>query len=304
MYRTFVILRHTFFEAIVQPIYSLLLALGVAILAVFGLLPFFTLGEDTVMFKSVGIDIIVLLVLLATLFATSKSVFDEIEDRTMLTLMSKPVQKWQVLVGKYLGIILAALVAIIVLGGILCLCVWLRIPGDYQLRTNTLDERDVARLLAYRQMHIAGLIPSLLLSWLQISVLAAIGVAMSTRFSLVVNLPAVIIFYIAGNLTRFLFPMTGPDAAMEGRSFITRGFAYILSLVLPYLETFDLRSLTVYSPIAIAGTEFAANPQAVQLSTIWGYFAIATLYGIFYAAFALAVGMWMFQTRELGGAEG
>ena len=28
MYRTFVILRHTFLEAIVQPIYTLLLALG------------------------------------------------------------------------------------------------------------------------------------------------------------------------------------------------------------------------------------------------------------------------------------
>ena len=36
MYRTFVILRHTFLEAIVQPIYSLLLALGAAILCVFG----------------------------------------------------------------------------------------------------------------------------------------------------------------------------------------------------------------------------------------------------------------------------
>ena len=37
--------------------------------------------------------------------------------------------------------------------------------------------------------------------------LAAIGVALSTRFSLVVNLPVVIIIYIAGNLTRFLFPL-------------------------------------------------------------------------------------------------
>ena len=41
-------------------------------------------------------------------------------------------------------------------------------------------------------MHIAGLIPSLVLMWLQISVLAAISVAISTRVSLVVNLPVVI----------------------------------------------------------------------------------------------------------------
>src|SRR6266542_4621784 len=129
MYRTFVIIRHTFLEAIIQPIYSLLLALGAAILIVFALLPFFTLGEDTTMFKAVGLDVILLLVLIVTLFATSRSIFDEIEDRTMLTLMSKPVRRWQVLVGKYLGIILASGMAVTILGAILIVCTWLRLPG-------------------------------------------------------------------------------------------------------------------------------------------------------------------------------
>src|SRR5688572_1263571 len=119
MYRTFVILRHTFLEAIVQPIFTLLLALGAVILFIFALLP------------------------IVTLFATSRSIYEEIEDRTMLTLMSKPVQKWEVLVGKYLGIALAALLAIAVLGAILILCTWARLPGDYQLKTTTVDEREL-----------------------------------------------------------------------------------------------------------------------------------------------------------------
>ena len=67
MYRTFVILRHTFIEAIVQPIYPLLLALGGVILCIYGLLPFFTLGEDTVMYKSVGLDVVLLVVLILIL---------------------------------------------------------------------------------------------------------------------------------------------------------------------------------------------------------------------------------------------
>ena len=129
MYRTFVILRHTFLEAIVQPIYPILLAIGAGILVVFTLLPFFTLGEDTAMFKSVALDVILLLVLISTLFATSKSIFEEIEDRTMLTLMSKPVSKWEVLVGKYLGIILAAGVQVAILGTILVLATWWRVAG-------------------------------------------------------------------------------------------------------------------------------------------------------------------------------
>src|SRR3954451_23443209 len=298
MYRTFVILRHTFLEAILQPIYPLLLALGAVILFVFGALPFFTLGEDTIMFKSVGLDVILLLVLILTLFATSRSIFEEIEDRTMLTLMSKPVRKWEVLVGKYLGICLSALVAVAVLGAILCLCTWWRLPGDYQLRPRSIDEHELKVVLDMRLMNLAGLLPSLVLVWLQVSVLAAIGVALSTRFSLVVNLPVVILLYIAGNLTRFLFPQPAT------RSALAKGGAYLISLLLPYLETFDLRQKTVYSKITLANTMFANDPTGVSLGSIWGYTGIAFLYAACYAAFALAVGMWLFQTRELGGAEG
>jgi len=297
MYRLFVIARHTFFEAIVQPIYSLLLALGAGILIIFGMLPFFTLGEDTVMYKSVSLDVILLFVLISTLFATSRSIYEEIEDRTMLTLMSKPVRRWEVLVGKYLGIIVAALLAVAALGAVLMLATYLRIPTDYLLRANTLDDREARQLADWRLMHLAGLVPSLVPVWFQVSVLAAIGVALSTRFSLVVNLPTVIILYVAGNLTRFLFPL-------EGRSGVVKVFANVISSFLPFLRVFDLRDKTVYTPIKLAGTMFEQNPAATEMYKIWIYVGIAAAYGIAYVVFALSAGMWSFRTRELGGAEG
>jgi len=295
MYRTFVILRHTFKEAVVQPIYPLLLGIGSAILIIFGMLPFFTLGEDTRMFESVGLDIILLFVLISTLFATSKSIFEEIEDRTMLTLMSKPVKKWEVILGKYLGIVAAALLACFIFGIVIALATWLRVPGDYQMSTNTIDERSLAKLQDTRLMHLAGLVPEMVLKWLQISVLAAIGVALSTRVSLVVNLPVVIFVYIAGNLTRFLFPV-------ETESVIAQAIAYVVGNVLPYLKSFDLTNVTLYQRIAVG--EFASDPNAVRLGTIWSFVGLSFLYAITYAAFALSAGMLLFQTRELGGAEG
>jgi hypothetical protein len=303
MYRTFVILRHTFLESVVQPIFLLLLALGAGILIIFALLPFFTLGEDTVMFKAVSLDLVLLLALLTTLFCTSKSIYEEIEDRTMLTLMSKPVNRWEVLLGKYLGILCAAGLTVALLGGIAMLCVCFRIPGDYLLRQWTMDDREYKQIFDYRMMHLAGMLPSLVLMWLEIGVLAAISVALSTRFSLVVNLPAVIIVYIAGNLTRFL-PPSSPD-----QSIILKLASGLARLVLPYLATFDLRSLTIYRTVAIHGTQFwptANTPHAdiVYPGQMWAYVGLATLYGLAYSAFALCAGMWLFKTRELGGAEG
>lgn len=301
MYRAAVIVRHTFREAVVQPIFGLVLALGAVIILVFGFLPFFTLGEDTVMFKAVSLDVILLLVLIATLFATSKSIYDEIEDRTMLTLMSKPVRRWEVLVGKYLGISLAALLAVAALGAVLVLSTYGRVPSDYLMSTTSLDERDIKTLWDTRRMHLAGLVPSLLLTWLQISVLAAVSVAISTRVSLVVNLPAVILVYLAGNLTRFLYTSGG---AGEDRPLGLRVLAAVVSNVVPYLETFDIRDKAIYSTIALADTVFARDVSAVTLGEIWGYAGVAGLYALAYSAFALLVGLLLFQTRELGGGEG
>src|SRR4029079_9881368 len=120
---------------------------------------------------------------------------------------------------------------IAILGLVLILCTWWRLPDDYMMRTSTLDERVLRDIFEYRAMHISGLIPSLVLMWLQIAVLAAIGVALSTRVSLGVNLPVVILLYIAGNLTRFLFPQPAT------RSSIAKAGAYVISLILPYLVT-------------------------------------------------------------------
>ncbi len=306
MYRTLVIIRHTFLESLVQPIYSLVLVLAAVVLVVFGVLPFFTLGEDTKMFLGVGLDVVLVSVLVSTLFATSRTVFDEIEDRTMLTLMSKPVLKWEVLVGKYLGIVASAAVAIVILGVLLGACLYLRIPGDHQLRSLSADDRELKQIADLRWMHIyGGLFPSLVLTWLQVAVLAAIGVALSTRFSLVVNLPAVILFYIAGNLVRFLFPMSASSGTvMANRPFLAKAAVYAASEVLPFLAAFDLRPLTVYATVKVAGTAYASDPLGVNPSTIWGYVAIAALYALTFSAFALSVGMWSFQGRELGGNEG
>jgi hypothetical protein len=110
--------------------------------------------------------------------------------------------------------------------------------------------------------------------------------------------------YIAGNLTRFLFPLSGQGAPLGDRSALTKGIAYVIGTVLPFLETFDLRQKTVYSTIKLAGTMYASDPRGVTLGEIWSYVGVATIYALCYAAFALAVGMWMFQSRELGGSEG
>jgi hypothetical protein len=298
MYRLSVILRHTFFEAIAQPLFVLMIVLASAIIFIFAKLPFFTLGEDTRMFKTVCMDVILLMTLVTTLLAASKSIYEEIEDRTMLTLMSKPVARWQVLVGKYLGLILSAAVMIAAIGLVLMWAVRDRVPNDYLLNINSLYDEVRRQVVEHQKMHLAGVYPSLVLIWLQISVLTALSVAISTRFAFLVNLPVVILLYLAGNLTRFI------DAAVEERNAVVAGLGWVAETVLPYLYVFDLRDLTVFSDIKVAGPTYEAAPQGIAVSQLWAGTANAGLYAALYVIAALGVGLLMFQSRELGGAEG
>jgi ABC-type Na+ efflux pump permease subunit len=297
MFRLLTIARHTLFETIVQPIFALLLAMGCAILVVFALLPYFTLGEDTRMFKSVGFDVILLLSLIMTLLAASRCIYEEIEDRTMLTLLSKPVSRAQVLVGKYLGLVLACACAIVVMGCVLALCVRERVPSDYLISTRSIFDDELNRLSAYRWMHLAGVGPGLVLIWLQVSVLTAVSVAVSTRLPLVVNFPLVILVYLAGNLTRFV------GGAVEDRGVVTQGLGWVMQTVLPFLAVFDLRDLTVFANIKLSFGPTANDPTAVGISTVWLATLWAGLYSVLYATAALCAGLLLLRSRDLGGGE-
>ena len=298
MSRTLVILRHTFREAVVQPVFGLLLAAGAAVVGVYALLPFFTQGEDATMFLAVGVDVVLVIALLLSLFAASRTVHEEIEDRTMLTLMSKPIGRGEVLVGKFLGLLLAAGVAVAVLGAALAVAAWLRIPGDYSLPSDPIRTAQVERLSELRRSHLAGLAPQLTLAWMQVGVLVAVAVAISTRFGLVVALPATIVLYLAGNLTRFV------DAAADGGGFLAESAAFVVNTVLPFLRVFDLNDRAIYSPVAVAGSQFADDPNAATVAGLWAYVGVAAGYFVAYTAFVLLVAAALFRRRDLGGNEG
>ena len=62
------------------------------------------------MMKQIGFDVVMLSAALFGVLAASMSISEEIEGRTAVTLMSKPVNRRQFLIGKFLGILMACLV--------------------------------------------------------------------------------------------------------------------------------------------------------------------------------------------------
>jgi ABC-type transport system involved in multi-copper enzyme maturation permease subunit len=86
-------------EAIAQPLYLLAILGGMCLLLLYVYIPYNTFGEDVKMYKDSGLTTIMVLAILVGLWTASVSVADEIEGRTALTLLSKPISRRQFVLG-------------------------------------------------------------------------------------------------------------------------------------------------------------------------------------------------------------
>lgn len=105
------IARNTFFESIRQPIVLVLLV--VATLLVVLSIPFsaFTMQDDQRMFLDIGLSTVFVMGTLLAAFIATNVVNREIENGTALTVISKPVGRVPFVLGKYMGVSCAILLA-------------------------------------------------------------------------------------------------------------------------------------------------------------------------------------------------
>jgi hypothetical protein len=84
-------------------------ALGLLVLAANYYVPFFSMGEDTKMYIDCGLATVLICSLIHAVWMASLRVADEIEGKTAMTLLSKPINRRQFVWGKYVGIFQSAM---------------------------------------------------------------------------------------------------------------------------------------------------------------------------------------------------
>lgn len=111
----YAIFKNTFLESIRQPIYLIMIGIGVLALVLNLNMSAFTLDDDNKFLIDMGMATIFLCALLIAAFVATSVLTLEIENRTVLTVVSKPVGRPLFILGKYLGVSAAVLVAVTVL---------------------------------------------------------------------------------------------------------------------------------------------------------------------------------------------
>jgi hypothetical protein len=306
-----------FREGVRQPMFWLLFGVAFAALTISPFIPYWTFGEDHLVVREIGYDTILLIAAVFGTIAASMSISEEIEGRTAVTLMSKPVSRRHFLIGKFLGIILAAGVLFALLGtyfeGVTLFKPWWdksdqpwwsqestsRGPMDTSAPAwiNVLLHRwalpgvttDLLRGIGLWTHLMLDIAPGLILGFSQVMVLIAIAVSLATRVPMVVNLVAVVVIFFLAHLAPVLVSIgyeaqrTNPGAAV---SQILYFMAQLFDLVLPNLESFRLEP-ALLSELDIKAADFTK------------YLASVSLYGVLYTSIVLLFGLILFEDRDL-----
>ncbi len=257
-------------EAIAQPLYLLTIIIGAFLLVLYIYIPYNTFGEDVKMYKDSALMTIMVLAILVALWTASVSVADEIEGRTALTLLSKPISRRQFVIGKFLGIVWPILLMFIVLGA--WMLIWVSYKVVYDARETSNPEPNWQLCSA----EMIGTVPGLVLSFMETVVLTAISVAISTRLSMLPNLVICGSIYVLGHL--------GPLIVQSsvGQNEFVAFFGQLIALVLPVLDHFNIQA-------AVAG--------GVRVPP--DYLAWALVYCVLYSTVAMLLALILFEDRDL-----
>jgi ABC-type transport system involved in multi-copper enzyme maturation permease subunit len=257
-------------EALSQPLFYVLLSIGVCGLILFPFIPYYTLGEDIKMLKDSGLTLIMVLSILLALWTASVSIAEEIDGRTALTLLSKPVSRREFILGKFLGILVPVAIMFLVLGAIFLASVSFKVV--YDAREAALNEPTLADC----QREMLQIAPGLVLAFMETVVLAAISVAISTRLPMLANLIICASIYVLGHLVPIL-----ANSAVGQIEFV-RFVANLLAAILPVLDHFNIS----------AGI---STGQEAPME----YLAWAGLYCLIYSSVAMLLALWLFEDRDL-----
>ncbi len=324
MTRLWAIGRTTFLQTIRQPIYGVLIFVTYALLAMNLPLSGWTASSDSgrsdqKMMETIGLSTLMVTGLLVAAFSAAAALGREIEDKTALTVVSKPVTRATFVIGKFIGVTGAVILAYYLCSLAFLMTVRHRVmptvrdPFDWPVIVLGLSALGLAILVA-----VAG---NLIFNWTFTSAsIWAAAVLLSASMGVIafVGKGWVVVSFGEGISGQLLVAMALMLMAVVVFAAIAVAASTRLGQVMTLLVCFGVFFLgsmyrSLFGPdtqdIFIARMLGAVVPNltafymldAITLDTVIPatYFVTALGYCVLYSAAVLALGIALFQTRPL-----
>lgn len=239
--KIFVIALNTFRETVREKVLYNLLFFALLMIGSSVLLSTLTIGEQSKIIMDIGLASINIFGILISIFVGIGLVSKEIEKKTIYTIISKPIYRYQFLLGKYLGLLITLFVntSIMVTGflGVLLLMTYNITPD---------------------------MIKAILLIFVELMVVTAVALMFSTfttsLLSAIFTISIYIIGHLLGDLKAFAEKLGNPVI-----TFLLDALYYIL----PNLDNFNIKGEVVHN--------IALDPSFIIMSVLYGLLYIGMI---------------------------
>lgn len=251
-------------------ILSLLVIFGASFMSAF--LDQTTVGDaesdiDLKLIKDICVTTISIFGMLITIFISASVVPNEVENKVIYTVLSKPVRRIQYLLGKFMGVQMIVLANLLLMAGLFFAAIWIK-------------QGVMPKLLLW----------SVMLTYFEFLVVSAFTFAVScTSTSAVLPTIAGLFIYMTGNLTEYLKDVN--NRSRESAEFFQRFVgqtAEWLYNILPNLQKFSIKNYIL-----------DLQPNDPLPREIWDQIPNLILYGLAYAVAGYVIAYWVFRRKEL-----
>jgi ABC-type transport system involved in multi-copper enzyme maturation permease subunit len=245
--KVYAIAINTFKEVIRDKIFYSLVFFAILLLGASVLLSTLTVGEQSKIIEDLSLSGIEIFGVIIAIFVGIGLVNKELEKKTIYTIISKPIKRWQFLLGKYLGLALTLLSYV----SVMTVCYMLVILAY----TNTLPWQTLVAVL---------------LIYVELLVVTASAILFSTFSTPTLSASYALAIYVIGNMTGDLRGLAAKTGS-AGASALLNFFYYFL----PNLQDFNVKSETVHNIPVTAG--FVLSAITYGLMYVMAILAVSVL---------------------------
>jgi ABC-type Na+ efflux pump permease subunit len=290
--RVWIIAVNTLTESMRQKVYNILLLFALVVIASASFFSQFSFGEEAgqiaseqlKFIKDFGLGAISVFGMLIAIVGTALLIPNEVENRTIYTILAKPVRRFEFLLGKYSGSVLLIFVSLILMSvmfGAELVFKQQRLIGDVVQGTQAaaaaggqVDQQEFQRAITQirKEALDPDLVKGVVLIFVKLALLASVTLLASTfSTSMVFNVTVAFMVFFAGHLV-------GTARELWEQNRLAR---YFLALI-PDLGMFNV-----------------ADDIILGNAIPWAHVAKVALYGFVYLSVVVAASHFIFADREI-----
>ena len=283
--RVFAITANTLTELTRLKVFYVLLIFAVLLIGSSVFMARLTFQQEFQILKDVSLGAMSIFTSLLAIIATARLIPQDIEDRTVYTILAKPVPRFEYIAGKLTGVLLLLAISTLVMSAMFLAVLYLREQTVLHETVRQMSAApreqidDALRAIRSSALNI-DIFPGIIIIYLKACLLAALTLFVSTFATTnIFTIVVMVVIYFIGHLQA-----TAREYWLQEHStgWITHVFLALIALIFPDLQTFNLVDDIVVG---------AAIPL--------GLFAKTAVLGIFYTTIYTLLAAFVFYGKEL-----